>query len=171
MNRGVSEAIHAAFGDLWISDSVIEGGVQACAVTKTGNGPRLGRCTLLDYGTNYMGAAVVAPLLAVRWIAPLQPGSLFTLQYQTVANGLVTTFARAALETVDVAAPIEQPVALGFLGLIDAGTLLADASGHASASWTIPANPVLIDTTLWLQGVTSLSLPLQLSPVVGGLVR
>ncbi|MFT4512997.1 MAG: hypothetical protein ACI89X_000595 [Planctomycetota bacterium] len=72
-----------------------------------------------------MGSAIGTPLLAVRRAAPLQVGSLFVLQYQTVANGFVITFVR----------------------------------------------PVLIDTTLWLQGVTSLSLPLQLSPVVGGVVR
>jgi hypothetical protein len=51
------------------------------------------------------------------------------------------------------------------------GVVVADAQGIASASWLVPAGPQFVDRTLRLQGFSGFALPLQASPLVGGVVR
>ncbi len=56
-------------------------------------------------------------------------------------------------------------------GVINLGIVPADAAGHATATWNLRAGAWLVDQPMWFQGLTGFALPLQLSPVAGGLIR
>jgi hypothetical protein len=66
-------------------------------------------------------------------------------------------------------AELEQPGALDLGSMFVLGALLADGQGLARGSWTLP--PATSNLRLWLQGVTTAALPMQVSPPVGGVIR
>lgn len=95
------------------------------------------------------------------------PGAL-VLEFVSVPNGLAAVFLADDVTAFRVPGLFEQPVWL------DAGTVrplalvATNAQGIASYTCTIPAG--LANRTFWFQGVAATD-PLQLSPVVGGVVR
>jgi hypothetical protein len=168
-------ALRAVNSTAWISDSVLTGGQAssapgspplACPVdASTG---RLARCTLVPASCPPPVVPTTGPLLAVHRVAPLQAGSSFQLDFRTEPNEYVGVFASFALAT-NTFAELEQPTALDLGSLIPLSVLVTDGAGNTSGTWALP--PGTANLALWLQAVTPGALPLQLSPVAGGVVR
>ncbi len=168
---GGGPAVQAdAASALWIADATLRGGNGGgvCAVAGAANA-RIDRTVLLQPAS--CAGATAGHLLGVGRPQPLAAGMPFGLVFRTAPGGVVAVFASPGLATTPFAGVLAQPASLGLSGLIDAGTLIADAAGIASVSWAIPAVPALVDQTLWLQGLSGSTFPLELSPPVGGVVR
>ncbi|MEO6597470.1 MAG: hypothetical protein ABIP94_22225 [Planctomycetota bacterium] len=86
-------------------------------------------------------------------------------------NGYAAIFASQELATLTIAGLHAQTQWLVGGGILNLGVVFADGQGQANPSWTIPAGTRLIDQPLWFQGLTGFALPLQLSPVAGGVIR
>lgn len=163
-------ALQASNSTVWISDSALTGGtapggIQACPLLATSG--RFDRCTLVPASPCSAGIPG-GPLLAVHRVAPMQsPGSL-ALEFRTDANGFVAVYVSASLGRL-LLPELEQAILLDPANVFPLAFLLADPLGHAAGSWNVPAG--LVDATLWFQGVSGPTFPLQLSPVVGGVVR
>lgn len=99
---------------------------------------------------------------------PLQAGSPFQIEFQVEPSQFVGVFASLGLASL-VLPEFEQPIALDLASLINLGIVVADGAGHATGTWALP--PGTANLQLWLQGVTTSALPLQVGPAVGGVVR
>ena len=152
----------------WLDHSSLVAGPLACAVEAPGQQVELDACTLTQAAS--CPAAAPAQLLGVEQPAPLTLGATFTLDYLTEANGFVAVFAAPALAPLALPA-FRQPLLLDTAASFVAGVALADATGSASASWSIPAVAALVDATFWFQGAAGFTFPLRLSPVTGGRLR
>lgn len=165
---GSQPGLRANGGQVWLSDCTVVGyGPAGCPIDATS--VLADRCTLqpaLPSCTTPLGGG----LLGVTRPQPLQNGAGFTLSYQTVPNGYAAVFASLELVSLDVPGLHAQTQWIGG-GLINLGIVTANAAGQATATVPIPAGAWLVDQALWFQGVTGFSLPLQLSPVAGGLIR
>jgi hypothetical protein len=64
---------------------------------------------------------------------------------------------------------LEQPILLDVANALPFALVVADATGHATAACAIPAGFTGLE--FWFQGISGASVPLQLSPVGGGIVR
>ena len=149
---------------VWLSDSVVTSDPAGCAIMATTG--RTARCTLSpDCGSLGSG-----PLLGVTRPQPLQPGAVFTLDFQTEPLQFVAVFSGLSLHRYELA-DVEQPVLLDSAGSFISANVLADASGQAVSTWLVPSSPSLLDRSFWFQAVSGASLPLQASPVVGGVIR
>lgn len=163
-------ALQAAGGQVWVTDSVVStyGG---CAFNALGGAVVvIARCTLGN-GLSVCTTPPSGDLLGVSRPAALQNGSTFALTYATVPNGYAAVFASQELDALTIPGLHAQTQWLGGPGIVNLGVVFADPQGHAGASWPIPAGTWLIDQPLWFQGVTGFALPLQLSPVAGGVIR
>ncbi|MBX3465254.1 MAG: hypothetical protein KF830_18960 [Planctomycetes bacterium] len=163
-------ALQATNSTVWISDSTLTGGtapggIQACPLLATSG--RFERCTLVPASPCSVGIPG-GPLLAVHRVAPMHSPGLLALEFQTDANGFVAVYVSTALGRLMLPG-LEQPIFLDPANVFPLAFLLADPVGHAAGSWNIPAG--LVDATFWFQGVSGPTFPLQLSPVVGGVVR
>lgn len=126
--------------------------------------------------TNYAAAVGCAqpttgPLLGVQRSTPLQVGQTFQLEFKAEPGAFVILFAGPALGTVDFGPLLAQPSWLDDRYSFVVTWLLADATGSATASLPIPSGPGIADLTLWFKGISGFSLPLQVSPPVGGVAR
>ena len=158
--------------EAWLSDSTLDTRGQAqCAIDAVASTVRTDRCTLLQAAGVSCFAGTPGPLLGVSQPGPLAIGSTFALDFRSEPNGFVAVFASPVLGTVDWGPLLAQPSWLDDQQSFLATVVPADATGAASVSWQIPNNPAFVDLSLWLQGVSGPVLPLQGSPVVGGVVR
>ncbi|HEX5052201.1 MAG TPA: hypothetical protein VFZ65_10545 [Planctomycetota bacterium] len=159
-------ALQAAGGNVWLSDCTVVG-ILTCPIVATS--VLVDRCvlqpTLPSCPTPASGG-----LLGVSRSQPLQNGAPFSLVYRTIPNGYAAVFASQELASLTIPGLHAQTQWLG-PGVINLGVVLADSSGDATATWMIPAGAWLVDQPLWFQGLTGFALPLQLSPVAGGLIR
>lgn len=159
-------ALHAAGGNVWLSDCTVVG-VLTCPIVATSL--VADRCvlqpTLPTCPTPASGG-----LLGVSRAQPLQNGAPFSLVYKTIPNSYAAVFASQELASLTIPGLHAQTQWLG-PGVINLGVVLADSSGDATATWMIPAGAWLVDQPLWFQGLTGFALPLQLSPVAGGVIR
>lgn len=155
--RGIS----ANGGSTWVSDSVLESG-QFC-------GSPAGHVARVTFGASGV-CPTTGDVLGVLRPAPLQVGAPFTLGFRTLSNGFVAVFASPGLAIYSTGLFHTEPY-LDPVGALAAGVFLADASGAAPATWTVPASPALVAQSCWFQGITGLTLPLRTSPLVGGIVR
>jgi hypothetical protein len=101
----------------------------------------------------------------------LQNGAVFTLHQRTDPNALVAIFVSPNLGDASAPGVLEQPASLSPSSFWNAGLFVADPTGFVAAAWNIPAGTTFVDLQLWFQGVSGPSLPLQTSPVAGGIVR
>lgn len=154
-------------GAVWLTDSLLSGG---CPLLPAGQ--QLSRCTLVATSRNCppVPPSSVA-LLGVSRPLPLQAGSVFTLAYVTEPNAFVAVVASTSLSRLDLPSLLVQPSWLEQPPSFLAGLVLADASGHATASWPIPAGPGIADQRLWFMGLSGSTFPLQVSPPAGGVAR
>jgi hypothetical protein len=163
-------ALQATNSTVWISDSTLTGGTapggaQACPLLATSG--RFDRCTLVPASPCSVGIPG-GPLLAVHRVAPMQSPGPLALEFQTEANGFVAVYVSTSLGML-MLPELEQSIFLDAANVVPLAFLLADSVGHAAGSWSIPAG--LVDATFWFQGVSGPTFPLQLGPVVGGVVR
>ncbi|HEX5054820.1 MAG TPA: hypothetical protein VFZ65_23790 [Planctomycetota bacterium] len=159
---------------VWISDSTLSGGVA----TNLGAAPwqcpvdaadgRLVRCTLLPATCAPPVIAQTGALLGVHRAAPLLAGAPLQLDFHAEPNQFVGVFASFGIASFSFF-ELEQPTSLDLATLFPLSVLVADASGFATGTWLVP--PGTQDQALWLQAVTPGPLPLQLSPLTGGVVR
>lgn len=170
----ISESALLSIGSsVWISDSTISTyGPNDCAIDASASSTWLNRCTVTStLGSNCSTFASATSQLAVTRPAPLQAGATFTLDWQTEPNGFVAVFAGPKLATVNWGPLLVQPSWLDHQTSFAAVLLLADGNGAATVSWPIPAGPAITGLSLWLEGLSGWTLPLQVSPVVGGIAR
>ena len=154
---------------LWISDSTLTCGTNGCPLVAPGAMGRITRSVLSPVIAT-CASLPPGPLLGVERPSPLLIGALFTLDHRTEPNAFVAIF--ASPDITSLAVPLlEQPLYLSPATAFSATLVLADPTGFASASWFIPAVPAFVDQRLWFQSVSGLALPLQASPVAGGVVR
>jgi hypothetical protein len=150
---------------LWLSDSTVTCAPPTCPIVTSGATGRLARCVL----TPQCLPLPVGPLLGLTRPAPMTPGGPFSLHFRNEPHAILGVLAAWSLDRF--AGPLHEQFGLLGPGYAAVGLLIADSVGAASATWQIPANPALLYRPLWLQGVTGMSLPLQLSPVAGGVLR
>ncbi|MCA8950570.1 MAG: right-handed parallel beta-helix repeat-containing protein [Planctomycetes bacterium] len=132
------------------------------------------RCTVLDSRGNpnvWTGTVQPGLLLGLSTTAPMVRGSTFRLDFRS-RPGLPV----AAHGAFGLGAPASLPLLVqpewGFAAnSIPLALMIADAQGAAGLPVTLPNVAWLQDLPLWFCGWTEQNLPLQLSPVVGGLVR
>ena len=137
-----------------------------CAIAGSGS-LRLVRCTS---NTPNCLPAQAASGLAVERTGPLQLGAPWGVTYRDQPMQIVGI--HAGSEIGDIALPIfvqnwTAPLGASF----PVGFAVTGAQGHASFVWTLPTSAILIGTPLWLHGFSGLTLQLQVSPPVGGLLR
>lgn len=127
---------------------------------------RLGRCTLTPNGCA-LPTPPNGPVFAATRSAPLVANAPFSLSFRGEPNRAIVVFAAFSLQGLTVPV-IEQPVLLG-ASAFPLALLLADQHGDAGGTWTLPPN--VQNQQLWLQALEDGAAPLQLAPVVGGVVR
>lgn len=169
---GLGAAAVSMFGSatLWLSDSTLIAGPSQCVIEQAGT-VRLDRCLLLNQIPGCVASPIGGTLLGVERSEPLSPGRTFQLVFHTEPNGLVAVFASPEVGNLDLPSMLEQPVWLDLAGAYSAALLVADATGRATVAWNIPVGPGITDRKLWLQGVSGIAVPLQASPLVGGVAR
>jgi hypothetical protein len=173
-------------GAVWLVDCDVRGGDSNNGFSPGGHAVRAGgvplrhhRCTLTA-GTGPGGAVAVidgpaqaGPLLGVTTTPEvLQLGSTFTIHFAAEPADPVFTLATTHVVYTGPSALLEQH-ALGFFGSggVTLGFGLADASGHLQVQVAVPTTASLLHLGVWFRGIATASLPLQASPVVGGVIR
>lgn len=169
-NLGAPAAELSADSRVWLSDSVLVAGKNSCAVSAVPLVSQFSRCTLVNTTPGCQAPPAGGFLLGVERPDALKPGARFTLRYRTEPNGVVIVFAGADLDTVDFGPLLVQPSWLAESTSFLVDILLADAQGSAVASWAIPPS-AFADQSLWFKGLSGWTLPLQVSPIVGGIMR
>jgi hypothetical protein len=164
---GQVPGLRANGGQVWLCDSMVAAN-GLCAIEGTAT-VLADRCSLLPVATQ-CPTPPTGGLLGVGQPLPLQNGAPFTLNYRTIPNSYAAVFASQELTTLAIPGLHAQTQWIAG-GIVNLGVVLADASGQATATWNIPAGTWLVDQPLWFQGLTGFALPLQLSPVAGGLIR
>ena len=149
---------------VWLSDSTLTGDPSSCAIQAT-NG-RHDRC-LLTPNCSTLPAGFV---LGVHRPQPLQNGSVFTVDF-TLQPGMAVGICAAGTFAPQMYSELEQSLLLPVATAFALTTVVADAQGIATAAWLVPAGPQFLDRTLWIQGFSGFALPLQASPLTGGVVR
>lgn len=151
--------------------------VQLCdSVLSTTSGPcplvvsngRMARCTL----TPNCAPLPVLPMLGVsRGLSnPPALGIPFSLTFHTDPGALV--FPWAALDLAPTSVPfLTSALLLDTATAFPAALLIADPTGLAVGTWSIPASVTLQYRTLWFQGFAGLTLPLPISVAAGGVIR
>ncbi|MCA8948654.1 MAG: hypothetical protein KDE27_04085 [Planctomycetes bacterium] len=162
-------AVRATGGALWLCDSTLTPGTSACALETSGTATHLDRCTIQSTGTNCSNPTGTG-LLGVTRPQPPQHGAPFRLDFTTAPNGFVAVFANFALAAQQLP-HLVQPALIDSPSALPAGFLIADNAGLAAGSWMIPFGWNYVGIGLWFQGLTGTTLPLQTSPLAGGLVR
>lgn len=102
---------------------------------------------------------------------PLARGSTFTLDYHSRPGLPVIAHAAFGLSTPAIYALVAQPDFGFVLNSFPIAFAVADPQGLASVSITLPNSAWLQDLQLWFGGWSEQSLPVQLAPVLGGIIR
>jgi hypothetical protein len=161
----VAYAVSAdAASSVWLSDCTLSTTLTSCPVDATSG--RLARCTL----TPNCSALPSGEGLGARRTSPLQNGAPFSVEFRDEPNRAVVVWAAFELQTTS-SPLLEQSALLAQASAFPLATVVTDALGIAGASWPIPAGSMFVDRTLWLQAAAGISLPVQTSVVVGGVVR
>lgn len=167
-----SAVVVTGSSQVWLTDSELVTHPAVCPVQSSGQLVRLDRCTL-NGGTSATCPPPTpgTPQLGVAQAAHLSPGQPYDLTFSLEPTGAVFVLAGFELATIDAAPLLAQPSWLAVASaFVDAG-LLTDANGQASYGFTLPNDPNLVDAMVWFEGIGFASGGLQVSPVVGGVVR
>ena len=156
-------------GSAWLHGCVLQGG--GCAVNWGGTQPDFDDCTFTSPTNCGIPTGPFPSLLGVAQATPPLLGAPFTLDWSTEPNGLVAVFASFGLGRLDLPGILAQPGWVDPVNEFFVGALFADASGAATTTFALPANPLLTDLELWFKGVSGFAFPLQSSVPVGGVLR
>lgn len=155
---------------LWLADSTLNGGGTTCALIALPTSGRIDRSTVSPTG----GSCTVLPaglVVGVSRTAPLQNGATFVMHVRTDPTTLVAIHASLGLAPVTIPGLFEQPAELDLANFWLAGLFVSDGNGDVTASWNMPAG-MFVDTPVWLETISiGASLPIQIGPVVGGIIR
>jgi hypothetical protein len=149
---------------VWLSDSTAVGAPGSCAVEAV-NG-RHDRCVLTPPCSTLPSGFV----LGAHRVSPLLNGGVFAVDFALQPGMAVGVFAAESFAS-QVHVELEQSLLLPAASAYPLTAVVANAQGVASGSWLVPSGPQFVDRTLWLQGFSGFALPLQASPLVGGVVR
>ncbi|MBX3464634.1 MAG: hypothetical protein KF830_15805 [Planctomycetes bacterium] len=165
---GPGRALHASHSEVWIADSSL--GAGDCAVYAYSTTGRIDRSTL-SLAAGCAGQLPNGPVVGVERLLIPSNGQPLTMLVRTEPNALVAIHAAQQLGTTSAPGLLEQPFALDLSSLFLAGVYLADANGEVTASWNLPPAQ-FVGTPLWLEAIALLpNLPIQVGPVVGGIIR
>lgn len=168
-------ALRAMNSQIWIRNgsftAASSGSGPRCAVEADAMLTQLDQCTFVSAIGPCATFAAPTPLLAAQLLAPVLPGMPATVRFDGAPNGFVAVFVGFALGTVDYGSMLVQPSWLVSSTSFLLGIVPTDPVGTGSGTWQIPADPSLRGLPLWWKGVQGTSLPLQVSPPVGGLIR
>lgn len=168
-------ALRASGSRIWIRNGTFTawpfGPTPHCAVEADTRLTQLDQCTFVSALGPCTTFAAPTPLLAAQRLAPVQVGAPTTVRFDGAPNGFVAVFVGFALGTVDYGSRLVQPSWLESSTSFLLAIVATDQVGSGSGTWSIPADPSLRGLPLWWKGVQGTSLPLQVSPPVGGLVR
>ena len=165
---GAAALRSTATSTLWICDSMLTATNQ-CPLIANGAGGRIQRSTLMP--TSGCASLAPGPMLGVdRPVPPLGGGS-FTLRFRSDPNVLVAVLVGPELAVASAPGLIEQPLSLSLMNWFGGGVYMTDASGFLSVTWSMPGGSPFVNEPLWFQAVGGLTLPLQVSPIAGGIVR
>ncbi|MCU0865538.1 MAG: hypothetical protein MUC36_17270 [Planctomycetes bacterium] len=156
---------------VWLADSTLTGGSafsggSQCPVDASLG--RLVRCTLSPSTCAPPTIALTGALIGVERLTQPQAGAPLQVLFRAAPNEQIGVFASFALAS-NTFFELEQPAGLDLGSLFALDVLLADGNGVANGSWLLP--PGTANQAIWLQAVTPGAVPLQLSPVTGGVVR
>ena len=183
---GGGPGIQASASTVWVVDCVIRGGNSVTAGILGGPAivSSLGtvyhdRCTLIG-GTSpsgpvpvIFGAAQAQPMLAATSSGfGLQPASKLRVVFTAAPRDPLFVLATTEVQPAAVV-PFTQQPSFGFqapVGIIVAA-VFTDERGSASVTIPVPNTPSVLHTGLWVRGIDAVSVPLQASPVVGGVIR
>ena len=93
------------------------------------------------------------------------------MTHRLTRSWLVFVLAGFSLGNTDLGPVLAQPTWLGTNDDFLLALLPADASGAAVGNFPIPNNTAFTNLRLWFEGISGTTLPLEVSPPVGGLVR
>ena len=150
--------------EVWLSDCTLLGGAGGCALDGTAG--RHDRCVLTPPCSTLPSGFI----LGAHRVSPLINGGVFAVDF-TLQPGMAVGVFTAETFASQVYVQLEQSLLLPAASAYPLAALVANPQGVASASWLVPAGPQFVDRTLWLQGFSGFTLPLQASPLVGGVVR
>jgi hypothetical protein len=156
---------------VWLADSTLTGGStfsggSQCPVDASLG--RLVRCTLSPSTCAPPTIALTGALIGVERLTQPQAGAPLQVRFRAAPHEQIGVFASFALAS-NTFFELEQPAGLDLGSLFALDVLLADGNGVANGSWLLP--PGTANQAIWLQAVTPGAVPLQLSPVTGGVVR
>lgn len=154
-----------AASTIWLSDSSLTSDVATCPIVAPGAAGGQARTTLFPS----CGAMPAAPLLGLSRPQPLGNGQPFAMDFTAAPGTLIGVFASTGLGEFQNPA-FAQSVLLAPTGWA-AALLVTPATGIAAVNWNIVASPALVDKSVWLQGFAATALPLQASPIAGGVIR
>jgi len=164
-----SAALYSESPNVWLNDSLIISAPPICAIDSPA--AECDRCIITGPCTTGPGQPIGhGPVLGVQRNTPLFAGLPFTIDFLAQPNEFVLVFGSHGLATTPYP-ELAQAFLLDPVTCFPAAALVADATGHVSASWNVPSAPLPVGSQVWLQGVAGFAFPLQTSPVVGGLVR
>jgi hypothetical protein len=153
-----------ATSTMWLSDSVVLANTGACAIA--GGSGRHDRCLLSPTCSSIPNGF----LLGMHRVGPVVSGAVFTIELTAQPGMPIGVFAATTFAAQSFAV-IEQSLLLPATSSFPLAFVVANAQGVVRPSWGVPGGTLFINTTLYLQGIAGFALPLQASPVVGGVVR
>lgn len=161
--------IQATGGSLWLADATVTAG-GGCAVSANGL-VRIDRSTLNGSGASCALSPTGAPQVGIDRTGPIQIGQLFQVTLTSEPNALLVLYGSVGLAAPVVAPVLDQPVWIDATSLFLSDLTVATPLGQTTFSYAVPPFPALVGAQFWLQGVGGMTLPLQTTPVVGGIVR
>lgn len=186
---GISGFVHSVTGvgngvelfgnaTAWFVDSTLQavaGSHPAIGLLTLSTVPvTLERTQVLDNtgaGQAWQGAVQTGLLLGVSSTTPLARGTTFQLAFHTRPGLPVLVHVAFGLGGSITAPFLVQPD-FGFVSAsFPIAVLIGDPQGQAGLSLPLPNSAAIQDLPLWFRAWTELALPVQLSPVLGGLVR
>ncbi len=161
--------IQATGGSLWLADATVTAG-GGCAVSANGL-VRIDRSTLNGSGASCALSPTGAPLVGIDRTGPIRIGQLFQVTLTSEPNALLVLYGSVGLAAPVVAPLLDQPVWIDATSLFLSDLTVATPLGQTTFSYAVPPFPALVGAQFWLQGVGGMTLPLQTTPAVGGIVR
>ncbi len=173
----------ATTSSVWIADSVVRGGDGHAtagndAIENLGTTPVVTARTTLQAGPGTptgpvsTGPLASGPLLGHgSTTAPLVLGQAWTLDYLAAPGTSVLVMFSDRLAVAAPTPLLAERAWLAPTNLAVAGLGITHASGSLQLTLPLPATPALLHTTWFVQGVAGLSVPLAVSPPVGGVAR
>lgn len=175
-------AVRMGFGsELWMTDCALIGDPTACPVGFVGSAPNrvtfarttssspLTGCASAVEDPNLIGITRAGPFRSVGTggAPPLFQGQIDV----TGAAGANIVLALAGSLSVATQTPLHvQPFWLSPGEIFPVANLTVDAQGEASFPFAVPYTPALEGLAIWFQAVGVSRLPVQVSPLVGGVL-